>query len=309
MAEVWRQQLEAVGRQLENESAGLPHLLHVLVQWPDDRKPGLRFPPYDPPGYPVADWVAEGRTVSTSAGGGLFPGWMTQDCLASRHRIEDRRRFFTGADRFVRLAEAAGKTLKGHAIGDLQCGEGEYPATVWLAALHVVLKPDRLFTWEGKVGEFLDVPRSALVQQCSVIEDAVLSSQLAIAALTGEEGHLLLGLPDGPATGERAGTATRRVVKEPSREAIAAYRLRFIQRLTQADVAEVLSKEWGRRVTQPQVSRWCRQAREFLEAGGVLPPFEPPTQRREKTPMDPEKIDLGRRADRGRKRKQEPADE
>jgi hypothetical protein len=99
--------------------------------------------------------------------------------------------------------------------------------------------------------------------------------------------------------------------KLPPDEAIKAYRLKWILGApTQTEIAEQLSRELGKPVSQGQVSRWLKQAEAYAHAGGVLPglmdlPSKTPI------PVDPERLDLGPRQDglveRQRKRRSEDA--
>jgi hypothetical protein len=58
----------------------------------------------------------------------------------------------------------------------------------------------------------------------------------------------------------------------------------------------------GRKVSQGTISRWLKQAEEWIGAGNVLPDFSD-AHASKPTPMDPERIDLGERQD-GRARHQ-----
>jgi hypothetical protein len=91
--------------------------------------------------------------------------------------------------------------------------------------------------------------------------------------------------------------AAKPSLKPPPDQAIKAYRLKWILGApTQTEIARNLSRELGRPVSQGQVSRWLKQAEEFVRAGGVLPglPNVPADKPRS---IDPERLDLGRRQD------------
>jgi hypothetical protein len=91
-------------------------------------------------------------------------------------------------------------------------------------------------------------------------------------------------------------------LKEPSKDAFAAYRLQVVIGGTQTNLAARLSEELGRPITQGAVSRWLKDVKAWLEAGNVLPDLT--TIRNTKPmPMDPERIDLGERRD-GRAKRQ-----
>jgi hypothetical protein len=84
--------------------------------------------------------------------------------------------------------------------------------------------------------------------------------------------------------------------KEPSKDAIAAYRLKLLTGQTQTELAEQLTKELKRPIDQGTVSRWLRQVKVWLEAGNVLPDLTA-TPGTKPMPMDPERIELGERRD------------
>jgi hypothetical protein len=85
--------------------------------------------------------------------------------------------------------------------------------------------------------------------------------------------------------------------KPPPDAAIKAYRLKWILGVpTQTEIAANLSRELGRPVSQGRVSRWLKQAEEFVQAGGVLPGLPNVPAERPRS-IDPERLDLGRRQD------------
>jgi hypothetical protein len=99
--------------------------------------------------------------------------------------------------------------------------------------------------------------------------------------------------PDG-ITGPTPTALVRRV---PPDLAIKAYRLKFIRGVPkQTEIADLLSKEEGRAITQGQVSRWLRQAEEFVRLGGILPDMISPIDQKPIS-IDPERLDLGPRKD------------
>ena len=63
--------------------------------------------------------------------------------------------------------------------------------------------------------------------------------------------------------------------KSPTKRAIQCYRLCLVCEISQTEAARMLSKEWGRPVSQGQVSRWCKQVTQFVEEGGILPHPKP----------------------------------
>lgn len=85
--------------------------------------------------------------------------------------------------------------------------------------------------------------------------------------------------------------APRRVPKEPSPEAFAAYRIQVSIGWTQEQIAEQLKQEFKRPFDQGSVSRMLKQVRQFLKAGGELPPLTSVES------VDPKVIELGARQD------------
>lgn len=63
----------------------------------------------------------------------------------------------------------------------------------------------------------------------------------------------------------------RKLKKQPSKDAFACYRLSIAVGQKQTDLADMLTRELARLIGQPQVSRWLKEVREWLEAGNVLP--------------------------------------
>lgn len=103
-----------------------------------------------------------------------------------------------------------------------------------------------------------------------------------------------------------AKTPTSQTLTPPSKEAIQAYRLRWLGARTQQAIAECLTHELGRRISQGQVSRWLKPAQRFVEAGGILPAL--PGMTTKPTPIDPERLDLGRRQRRNVERQRDRRD-
>jgi hypothetical protein len=96
----------------------------------------------------------------------------------------------------------------------------------------------------------------------------------------------------------------RRTLKEPPKEAIALYRYQVATGKKQTALANdpKLMEALGRQVSQGTISRWLSWVRKWIEAGNVLPPLPEPLNS-QPTPLDPERIDLGKRQD-GRTRRQ-----
>ena len=88
---------------------------------------------------------------------------------------------------------------------------------------------------------------------------------------------------------------TKRTLTEPSREAFAAYQLYKIVGMNQVPIAEQLTKEFRRQISQGQVSRWVTEVGAFLEAGGVMPPMAIAINGI--ASVDPKILDMGARQD------------
>lgn len=124
--------------------------------------------------------------------------------------------------------------------------------------------------------------------------------------------------PEDLATGRRAAGETgeggghgggepkvvpKAAMKEPCKEALAAYRLWFLQGSKQGAIAEVLSREFHRPISQGQVSKWLKEVKKYLEAGNILPP--PKELHENPASFDPDVLEMGQRQD-GRTKRQRP---
>jgi NACHT domain len=87
-------------------------------------------------------------------------------------------------------------------------------------------------------------------------------------------------------------------IKKPSENAIKAYRywLAFGRDKNQSEIAAELTKELREPVTQPKISRWIMRVEKWIEAGNVLPDLG--MQARRARPIDPSKLDMGKRQNR-----------
>jgi hypothetical protein len=92
-------------------------------------------------------------------------------------------------------------------------------------------------------------------------------------------------------------------LKAPSADALAAYRLSVLQGMKQTAIAEKLTAEWGRPVSQGVVSRWIRHAEVWIKAGNVLPDLV--SKSAKPVSIDPAVIDLGGRQDSRTKRQRD----
>jgi hypothetical protein len=97
-----------------------------------------------------------------------------------------------------------------------------------------------------------------------------------------------------------------RALKEPTPDAITVYRYWFLTGKNQTDLANDpdLMAKLGRQVNQGTISRWLSSVKEWIAAGNVLPPL-PEVRGAKPLPIDPERIDLGKRSD-GRAKRQRP---
>jgi hypothetical protein len=99
--------------------------------------------------------------------------------------------------------------------------------------------------------------------------------------------------------------ATELLMKPPPDIAVKAYRLKWILGVpTQTKIAEILSQQLGKPITQGQVSKWLRQAEEYVSKCGLLPGL-PAASTGKPKPIDPERLDLGHRQDRHAERQRE----
>jgi hypothetical protein len=114
------------------------------------------------------------------------------------------------------------------------------------------------------------------------------------------------GRPEARDQGENADQqAAKPALKPPPDEAVKAYRLKWILGVPkQTEIAKTLSQELGKPVGQGQVSRWLKQAAEFVNAGGVLSDL-PGLPSKKPMPVDPERLDLGPRQDGRTERQRE----
>jgi len=101
--------------------------------------------------------------------------------------------------------------------------------------------------------------------------------------------------PTVPSRAESSGTPS------PSADAITCYRVHFFTGKPQTEVAEKLTHELKRPITQGQVSKWLKQVTKWIEAGNVLPGFAKPTAG-ESQAMDPSILNMGKRQDQRTKR-------
>ena len=129
------------------------------------------------------------------------------------------------------------------------------------------------------------------------------AAQMSEADRNGEPAELPAQLND--SAGERTHSQPhRRRMKQPPEHMIQAYRLSILMSVTQAELAELLQGELRRRVTQPEVSRWIKRVKEWLEAGNVLPDMSGERTGKADS-VDPAVIEMGRRRD-GRSSRQRP---
>jgi hypothetical protein len=133
--------------------------------------------------------------------------------------------------------------------------------------------------------------------------DRAAEERAAAEARAAGNGQPRVDTGQGVRTDNAATPAAKPALQPPSDAAMMAYRLKWVlDAPTQAKIANILSKELGKRVSQGQVSRWIAQAEKFVREGGVLPDL--PTRPAGKPmAMDPARLDLGPRRD-GRTRRQ-----
>ncbi|HBG26981.1 MAG: hypothetical protein A2Y10_15370 [Planctomycetes bacterium GWF2_41_51] len=94
---------------------------------------------------------------------------------------------------------------------------------------------------------------------------------------------------------EQGSNSNQRKIKEPSREANEAYNLYYTLSRTQNDIADIMSKQYNRKFTQSQISRYIRQVKEWRKENNLL--FETVTVKPQIIPTDPAIIESGKRTD------------
>ncbi len=96
-------------------------------------------------------------------------------------------------------------------------------------------------------------------------------------------------------------------IKRPPDDAFAAWRLRDLTGLkTQQAIADEMTTQLGRKVSQGEVSRWLAQVAAYLKAGNILPDL--PGIRGIPQSLDPEVIDMGKRQEHRTPRQRERRD-
>lgn len=108
-----------------------------------------------------------------------------------------------------------------------------------------------------------------------------------------------------PAEAERSDEA-RAALQLPSKEAMMAWRLRALKGQTQQGIADEMTRQLNRKVKQPAVSNWLKEADEFLLAGGVFPKL--PMMPQAPISVDPTVIEMGERVDGRSKHQREQRD-
>lgn len=100
---------------------------------------------------------------------------------------------------------------------------------------------------------------------------------------------------------------SRALLKEPTTEAFAAYRVHKLLGKKQSETATILTKEFHHPINQGQVSRWCTAVARWTESGGLMPPelTMNPTVRS----VDPDVLDMGKRVDGRTPRQRERRDD
>ena len=109
-----------------------------------------------------------------------------------------------------------------------------------------------------------------------------------------------IGLGEPPGGGR--GRETQPVVpKRPSDDAFKAWRLRDLTGLrTQQEIADEISEQLGRTVSQGEVSRWLSQVEKYLKAGNIFPDL--PALIGEPQSIDPALIEMGGRQEQRTRR-------
>jgi len=97
-------------------------------------------------------------------------------------------------------------------------------------------------------------------------------------------------------------------MRPPSDDAIACYRAHFFTELNQTQLAEIMTAELKRPISQGQVSKWLKEVKTWIAAGNVLPDL-PEMMRRKPAAFDPQTLELGPRQDHHTLRQREKRSE
>jgi hypothetical protein len=106
--------------------------------------------------------------------------------------------------------------------------------------------------------------------------------------------------------GDRAQESPGPRLKKPAEDAFKVFRYQLLTGKNQMELAKdtKLMELLGRPVNQGTISRWLTAVNKWMEAGNVLPNLPEPLGSKP-TPMDPERIDLGKRQDNKAKRQRQ----
>lgn len=96
-------------------------------------------------------------------------------------------------------------------------------------------------------------------------------------------------------------------LKQPSKEAFAAYRIHKEYGKKQTEIAKLLEAEFHRSICQGQVSKWCKEVKKWLTAGGFLP--QESTTASTIRSVDPADLEMGKRTDGRTPRQREKRDD
>jgi hypothetical protein len=229
-----------------------------------------------------------------------------QEYAARAHRLLRLRKLCAAALPAGREINVSGETIKARLDAVQQAAGGLTYWNVGMEGTDDRAALERFTELQGRVQQELQ-PVFGWAQGYDVVADPAQTAQGISPSGKAEPSDAEGNRAPDQAAREQAKPA----LKEPPDAAIKAYRLRWIQGVPkQADIAERLSQELRRPVSQGQVSRWLKLARDFVEAGGVLPRL-PTEQTKKPMPIDPERLDLGRRQDglTERQRKQRSDDD
>jgi len=182
----------------------------------------------------------------------------------------------------------------------LYTGDGSPEAALgaWYARLCFELIEHRAERWAASG----DAPREALAAVADWLADPtpgrrLLAIRVVLAGdtATNAAGGHTAGSPDGG--GETQNPVDRTPCpKRPPENAFKAWRLRDLKGpRTQQEIAEKMSDELGRTVSQGEISRWLSQVEKYLKAGNILPDLPAPMGKPQS--IDPAVLDMGARVD------------
>ena len=239
-------------------------------------------------------WALPGDYVCDVAGVPFLAGVRT--CSLSLARSDSQN----GDDyrAFLEVVDEAGRLLA-HVQGDKGVGD----AVAWWCR-HLAMQQMTRLHWRTECEPGIAGSDS----QVSDIADVLDLTTAALAEMLEQPARKDApdeAKPISQTKGVADARSKKRPLKGPSKEAFVAWQLRYLLGWEQGPIEKKLQEEFPDKIFyQSKVSRMQKSAREFIEAGGVLPPMEDSAKR--VACVDPEVLDMGARQD-GRTARQRPS--